>query len=67
MTLYRWQGGSLDYVLAPGRWLYLQLLTGQLKGPGIHLAPGDGLQVREPGTLNLQGQGEALLFDLPAA
>lgn len=67
MTLYRWQSGPLDYVLAPGRWLYLQLLTGQLNGPGIRLAPGDGLQVREPGTLNLQGQGEALLFDLPAA
>ena len=66
MTLYRWQSGPLDYVLAPGRWLYLQLLTGQLNGPGIYLTPGDGLQVREPGTLNLQGQGEVLLFDLPA-
>ncbi len=67
MTLYRWQGGPLDYSLAPGRWLYLHLLEGQLNGSGISLSPGDALQLRQPTSLSLQGRGEALLFDLPAA
>ena len=66
MTLYRWQGGPLDYDLEPGRWLYLHLLEGQLGGAGISLNPGDALQLRQPGHFELEGQGEALLFDLPA-
>ncbi|MEX6501792.1 pirin family protein [Pseudomonas zhanjiangensis] len=67
VTLYRWQGGALDYRLDAGRWLYLQLLEGDLSGPALRLSAGDGLQWRQPVTLALQGRGEALLFDLPAA
>ncbi|NQD93630.1 pirin family protein [Pseudomonas sp. CrR25] len=66
MTLYRWQGGQLDYTLEPGRWLYVHLLEGRLSGAGIDLNPGDALQLRQAERLELVGQGEALLFDLPA-
>jgi len=66
MTRYRWQGGQLDYTLEPGRWLYLHLLEGQLGAADVTLTPGDALQLRQPTRLEWQGQGEALLFDLPA-
>ncbi|AYC34106.1 pirin family protein [Pseudomonas cavernae] len=65
-TLYRWQGERLDYQPQGGRWLYLHLLEGKLAGEAVALRAGDGLLICECEALHLQGQGEALLFDLPA-
>jgi hypothetical protein len=57
---------SVEYVLAPGRRVWLQMLDGRLGVNGTRLVTGDGAGIIEESILKLDSTGEsqALLFDL---
>jgi quercetin 2,3-dioxygenase len=59
-------GGTVTHDAAPGRGLWLQLITGTLDANGLALNPGDGAYSADAGTLTLRAgaAAEALLFDL---
>jgi redox-sensitive bicupin YhaK (pirin superfamily) len=61
-------GEQIDYPGSPGRVQYLHVARGNLVLNGEMLSPGDGAAVSVAETLTLiaRGDGEALLFDMPA-
>jgi hypothetical protein len=59
-------GESVAHTVQPGRGLWLQLITGELRAGGETLRAGDGASTEDAGTLTLTANQpvEALLFDL---
>lgn len=59
-------GQTASHDLAPGRGLWLQVASGELRVNGEPLAAGDGISTESPGVLTFSASqpGEALLFDL---
>lgn len=60
-------GESAELAVAPGRLAYVHLVRGALVVNGQALTGGDALQLRDPGSVNIDGgaQAEVLVFDLP--
>jgi len=58
------EGQTITYDLQKGRFAWLQVARGSLQLDGIKLEAGDGAAVAESETLQITGNGEALLFDL---
>jgi len=58
------EGQTITYDLQKGRFAWLQVARGSLQLDGIKLEAGDGAAVAENETLQITGNGEALLFDL---
>jgi redox-sensitive bicupin YhaK (pirin superfamily) len=59
-------GQSTRHEVAPGRALWLQVVTGAFAVGGVAAAMGDGVQTEDAGALTIAAtaDGEALLFDL---
>jgi redox-sensitive bicupin YhaK (pirin superfamily) len=57
-------GESVQHELRQGRYAWLQVAKGAMELNGKKLKAGDGCAVAEERTLQLSGNGEALLFDL---
>jgi len=57
-------GETVTHDLLPGRYAWLQVARGSMELNGIPMQAGDGAAVSEVETLNIAGNGEALLFDL---
>ena len=59
-------GHRLDHELAPGRGVWLQLISGALTVQGADVAPGDGLAIDAVPTVGLlaMADSEFILFDL---
>lgn len=55
---------GISHEVAPGRHAWIQVIRGTLTVNGETLHAGDGASTSEPGALEIQGTGEALLFDL---
>ena len=58
------EGNAVKYDLPKGRYVWLQIARGSMELNGIKLEDGDGAAVSEEQHLELQGHGEALVFDL---
>ena len=60
---------SVNYSLAPGRYVWLQLMTGDIVVNGKSMREGDGAAIEAERELSISGAGtsggEFLLFDLP--
>jgi redox-sensitive bicupin YhaK (pirin superfamily) len=60
---------SLNYLLSPGRYAWLQLMTGDIVVNGKSMREGDGAAIEAERELSVSGGGtsggEFLLFDLP--
>ena len=61
--------GTLSFMVKPSRWVWLQVVSGQLHVNDFQLEEGDGLAITAPQLLQFsQAQGaDLLLLDLPAA
>lgn len=57
----------LDYKLAPGRRVYLQVVRGELRANGAMLEAGDAIKIRDEAGVSVDDgrEAELLLFDLP--
>lgn len=55
-------GARID--LAPGRAAWIQVMRGSIRLNGTALAQGDGAAVESEPSISLDGEGEALVFDL---
>lgn len=61
-------GGQSALAVAPGRAVFVQILTGLADMAGERLVAGDGLALTEsPPALTWQSPGQALVIDMPAA
>jgi quercetin 2,3-dioxygenase len=58
------EGQTITYDLQKGRFAWLQVARGSLQLDGVKLEAGDGAAVAESESLQITGNGEALLFDL---
>lgn len=58
------EGTSTRHELQPGRYAWIQIARGRLRVNGLPLEAGDGVAVSEEDLIELDGNGEALLFDL---
>lgn len=60
-------GTSLSHSFAPGRLGWVHVATGKAKLNGVELSAGDGASILEEKEITLEGngEGEVLLFDLP--
>jgi hypothetical protein len=60
-------GTAEDYQIAPGRCVYLHVISGEATVAGEQLAPGDGVTVQQETAISILAANdfEALLFDLP--
>jgi hypothetical protein len=56
--------GNVTFELLPGRHAWVQVAKGQIKLNGQTLVAGDGAAVSDEKRLQLEGDGEVLLFDL---
>lgn len=57
-------GDSVSQRLAPGRGAWVQVARGEMAANGARLSAGDGIAISDAGELRLEGDGEALLFDM---
>lgn len=55
---------ALEYAIEAGRHAWLQVARGHLQVNGMPLEAGDGAAFSQERTVQLSGEGEALLFDL---
>jgi hypothetical protein len=58
------EGGTAKHDLSPERHAWLQVARGSLQLNGIPLEAGDGAAASNSPSLEISGEGEALLFDL---
>jgi hypothetical protein len=58
------EGETLKYDLGSERYAWLQVARGSMELNGIRLEAGDGAAISETPSLQISGNGEALLFDL---
>jgi redox-sensitive bicupin YhaK (pirin superfamily) len=56
---------AVRHELAPGRRAWVHVARGAIKVGGAALTAGDAAAIAEPGAIELAGDGEVLLFDLP--
>jgi redox-sensitive bicupin YhaK (pirin superfamily) len=52
------------FEVKPGRHAWLHTATGKIRVGGEELSQGDAAAISEPGTYQIEGEGEILLFDL---
>jgi len=57
-------GEKVTYEVRQGRYAWLQIARGSMELNGARLNNGDGAAISDPQTLEIAGNGEALLFDL---
>jgi quercetin 2,3-dioxygenase len=58
------EGETVKHELDPRRYAWIQIATGEMKVNGTPLEEGDGAAISEESSIELTGNGEALLFDL---
>jgi len=58
------EGQTIKYDLQKGRYAWLQVARGSMQVDGVKLDAGDGAAIAESESLQITGNGEALLFDL---
>lgn len=65
-TVHMTQGGMLNHAIPAGRYAWLQLVKGEVAVNGQAMQAGDGLAVRDEGSLKIMSQqaSELLMFDL---
>jgi quercetin 2,3-dioxygenase len=57
-------GETVKYDLDPRRYAWIQIARGKIQVNGTALEEGDGVAMAEESSIQLDGNGEALLFDL---
>ena len=62
----RLEGGSLTHDLAPDRFAFLFVADGAVAANGKDLGGGDALRVEGPGSIDVRGSGELVLWDVPS-
>jgi len=58
------EGETVEYDLGQGRYVWLQVARGSMEFNGTPLQAGDGAAISEEQHIELEGHGEALVFDL---
>ena len=58
------EGETVEYDLGQGRYVWLQVARGSMEFNGTPLQAGDGAAMSEEQHIELEGHGEALVFDL---
>ena len=58
------EGNAVKYDLPKGRYVWLQIARGSMEFNGTPLQAGDGAAISEEQHIELEGHGEALVFDL---
>jgi redox-sensitive bicupin YhaK (pirin superfamily) len=60
------ENGSVDFTITPGRYVWLQVLSGSVSVNGIVLSQSDGVAVSGEDSLTITGtqDSEVMLFDL---
>ncbi|EYU14938.1 Pirin-related protein [Photorhabdus aegyptia] len=72
MTLWRWvlkDHEATEYVAEKGRYIWIQVIRGEVTVNGVKATTSDGLAIRDEINLqfNSSNDSEILLFDLPPA
>lgn len=57
-------GKGVNYPMRVGRIAYIHVVSGKMNLNGLDLAEGDGAKIANEPELRLEGEGEALIFDL---
>jgi quercetin 2,3-dioxygenase len=63
----RLEGGRLTHAIAPGRFGFLFVASGDVDANGRTLGTGDALRVTGPLEIDVRGDGELVLWDVPPA
>ena len=58
------EGETVKYILDPRRYAWIQIASGKMKLNATSLEEGDGAALSQESSIELTGNGEALLFDL---
>ena len=66
-SVARLEDAQAGYAFAPKRYGFLFVAGGSVEANGEHLGAGDGVRLYDVAELNVRGDGELVLWDLPEA